>query len=115
MESSLYQTNLELNSPRVVLIRTPIVQPKHHLSSLRAVPSIGLAYINAALKRKNFLVTIIDSPGESLFNYRQLKDSPLTINGLNADEIVSRISHRPKCYACKRVDIRFLYFKKNSF
>ena len=77
--------------PKVVLIRTPIVQPKHHLSSLRAVPSIGLAYIKAALVRNSFQVVVIDAPGESLFRYRILEGTNLTINGLNANEIVNCI------------------------
>lgn len=76
---------------KVVLIRTPIVQPKHHMSSLRAVPSIGLAYIASALRRSSFSVKIIDAPGESLFRYRVIRNTNLTINGLNAEEILAKI------------------------
>lgn len=75
----------------IALIRTPVIQPKHHLSSLRAVPSVGLAYIKAALTRKGFRVTIIDAPGEALFKYRLIEDSQITVNGLNAKEIVAFI------------------------
>ena len=76
---------------RVVLIRTPIIQPEHHISSLRAVPSIGVAYLQAALKRSGLPVTLIDAAGEGLTYYRFIKGSRLTVNGLNAQEIISRI------------------------
>lgn len=78
---------------KVALIRTPIIQPSHHVSSLRAVPSIGLAYVKAALSKANFDVSLIDAAGEGLGRSWQIKNSSLTVNGLNADEIVSRIPH----------------------
>lgn len=79
------------STQRVALIRTPVIQPSHHISSLRAVPSIGLAYIQAALRNEGFGVTVIDSPGEALEQYRSIRNSRLTVNGLNADEIIARI------------------------
>lgn len=83
--------NLNITKGHVVLIRTPVIQPKHHLSSLRAVPSIGLAYIKAALTRHNFAVSVIDAPGEALFKYRVIEGTNLTVNGLNADEIIQSL------------------------
>lgn len=83
--------NSQTITGHVVLVRTPVIQPKHHLSSLRAVPSVGLAYIKASLVRKNHTVSVIDAPGEALFRYRAIEGTNLTVNGLNADEIVASI------------------------
>ncbi|MBY0552890.1 B12-binding domain-containing radical SAM protein [bacterium] len=91
MESRTLGSNLNTTSPNVVLIRTPVIQPRHHLSSLRAVPSVGLAYIKAALVRKNYNVSVIDAAGEALFRYRAIENTNLTVNGLNATEIVNMI------------------------
>ena len=76
---------------RIALIRTPIIQPAYHISSLRAVPSIGLAYLKAALGKADFAVAIVDAAGEGLTRYRYIKNSRWTVNGLNADEIIERI------------------------
>lgn len=75
----------------IALIRTPVIQPKHHLSSLRAVPSVGLAYIKGAFTRRGFRVSVIDAPGEALFRYRLIKNTAITVNGLNAEEIAAMI------------------------
>lgn len=76
---------------RIALIRTPIIQPAHHISSLRAVPSIGIAYLKAAFCGAGFEVTVIDAAGEGLSRYRRIKDSRWTVNGLNAEEIIAKI------------------------
>ena len=76
---------------KIALIRTPIIQPAHHVTSLRAVPSIGIAYINAALTQAGHSVTMIDAPGEALFRFHKIPGTNLVVNGLSASEICSRI------------------------
>ncbi len=76
---------------KIALIRTPIIQPKHHVGSLRAVPSIGIAYINAQLKSAGHQTIVIDAPGEGINQYSQIKNSDLIINGLVASQIAERI------------------------
>src|SRR5579885_676496 len=75
----------------IALVRTPIIQPSHHVTSLRAVPSIGLAYVNAALFADGHGVTVIDAPGEALFRFHPIPGTPLMVNGLGAEEICDRI------------------------
>ncbi len=76
---------------KIALIRTPIIQPKHHVGSLRAVPSIGIAYINAQLKNAGYQTIVIDAPGEGINQYSQIKNTELIINGLIASQIAERI------------------------
>jgi len=76
---------------KIKLIRTPFVYPKKHLSSITAVPDIGTAYISGALTEAGHTVSIIDCPGEDMHRYTIIPGSNLTINGLRADEVVSRV------------------------
>jgi anaerobic magnesium-protoporphyrin IX monomethyl ester cyclase len=76
---------------RIALIRTPIIQPETHVGSLRAVPSIGIAYINAQLKKNNFETIVIDSPGEGINQFSKINETNLIINGLVAEQIISKI------------------------
>lgn len=76
---------------KVALIRTPIIQPVTHIGSLRAVPSIGVAYINAQLKKSGFQTIVIDSPGEAITQFSKIQNSNLMINGLVADQIIEKI------------------------
>lgn len=61
------------------------------MTSLRAVPSIGVAYINAALTLAGHQVQIIDAVGEALLQYRVIEGSSWAMNGLTAKEIAGRI------------------------
>ncbi len=76
---------------KIALIRTPIIQPSHHIGSLRAVPSIGIAYINAQLKNANHETIVIDAPGEGIHQYSKIKGTDLIINGLTAHQICQKI------------------------
>lgn len=76
---------------KIALIRTPIIQPVHHVGSLRAVPSIGIAYINAQLKNGGFETIVLDAPGEAIYQYSKIKNTELIINGLTADQMAERI------------------------
>lgn len=76
---------------KIALIRTPIIQPRHHIGSLRAVPSIGIAYINAQLKSAGFETIVVDAPGEGISQFSQIKNTDLIINGLVASQIADKI------------------------
>lgn len=76
---------------RIALIRTPIIQPESHVGSLRAVPSVGIAYINAQFKKSGFETIVIDAPGEGIDQFSKIVNSPFIINGLIADQIIAKI------------------------
>ena len=77
---------------KVIIIRTPLVYPKKHVTSITAVPDIGTAYISAAIKSAGYHCSIIDAPGEGIETYTQL-GSNLIINGITADQIIKKIPH----------------------
>lgn len=84
----------------------------HHVTSLRAVPSIGIAYINAALTNDGHNVQVIDAPGEALLKYRKIQNSNLTINGLTAKEICARINHEVQLIGVSAMhDVEWVYDK----
>lgn len=77
-------------SARIALVRPPAIQLKKSFSSYGAIPPIGLAYIAAVLRNAGHRLQVIDSPGEGIDRLRDI-ESPigtLSLNGLNADEIV---------------------------
>lgn len=76
---------------KIALIRTPIIQPKHHVGSLRAVPSVGIAYINAQLKNAGYETIVIDAAGEGINQFSTIKNTKLIINGLVASQIAEMI------------------------
>jgi anaerobic magnesium-protoporphyrin IX monomethyl ester cyclase len=76
---------------KIVLIRTPIVQPYYHVTGLRAVPSVGLAYVNASLRKNGYDSQIIDAPAENISQFKRLENTIFISNGLSAEEIVERI------------------------
>ena len=76
---------------KIVIIRTPFVFPKNHISSIAAVPDIGTAYINGALQSAGHDSFIIDAAGESLDESFLIENSDLVILGLSAEEIIKRI------------------------
>ncbi len=76
---------------KIILIQTPIIIPKHHASSHRAIPPISLAYINAHLINSGFDSQIIDAPGEAPDQYINFNKNRLLINGLDIDQIIKKI------------------------
>ena len=76
---------------KILLIRTPIIQPYYHVTGLRAIPSVGLAYVNASLIKNGYDSSILDAPAENITSFRQLDNTIFIINGLKAEEIVERI------------------------
>lgn len=76
----------------ITLIRTPIVHPKHHTTSNRPIPHVGLAYINAVLTEDGNTVHIIDAAGEGIHQFSEINGTNLVINGINADAIIGLIS-----------------------
>lgn len=80
-----------MKTKKIVIIRTPFVQPVKHVSSITAVPDIGTAYINGTFMSHGYDSIIIDGTGEGIGKRIRLKNTDLAIGGITADEIVSRI------------------------
>ncbi len=76
---------------KVVIIRTPFIQPLKHLSSISAVPDIGTAYINGTLLAQGYDSQIIDATGEGIGRRTQIKGTQLAISGITAKEIIAKI------------------------
>lgn len=83
---------MSVKNKKIVIIRTPFVQPVKHLTSITAVPDIGTAYINGTLLSNGYDSIIVDGTGEGISNRTRLKGTDLCITGITADEIVSKIS-----------------------
>ena len=75
----------------ITLIRPPQVMPSDVLTVSQGVPSIGVAYLAAALKHSGHEVTIIDALAEGLDRFRELKNTRLQVNGISAEEIAAKI------------------------
>lgn len=75
----------------VVLLRTPPVLPQSSVTAQQGVPSLGLAYLGAGLKKSGFDVTYIDSLGEKLNKYHSFGIEGILAAGLNIEEILQRI------------------------
>jgi len=80
-----------MSKGRVVLLRTPPVLPLSSVTAQQGVPSLGIAYLAAALKSENFLVTAIDALGEKIGTYKDFGVSGLLAAGLTIPEILARI------------------------
>ena len=76
---------------KIIIIRTPFIQPVKHLSSITAVPDIGTAYINGTLLSHGYDSQIIDATGEGIGRRTQIKGTQLVISGITAREIISKI------------------------
>lgn len=75
----------------VTLIRPPRVMPRTTVTTSRGVPSIGIAYIAANLKKDGHQVMVIDAFGEALYKFTPIEHTNLLVNGLSAEEIIERI------------------------
>lgn len=81
----------------VTLIRPPVVVLPGSLATHGPVPSIGLAYVAAAVRAAGHRVELIDAPGEAIDQWMPF-DTPigeLHRIGLSLDEIIDRID--PAC------------------
>lgn len=76
---------------KVVIIRTPFIHPVNHLSSITAVPDIGTAYINGALRRAGHDSSIVDGTGEGINRRIVLKNTNLALGGIPVSEIIAKI------------------------
>lgn len=80
-------------SINVTLIRPPVVVLPGSLATHGPVPSIGLAYLAAAVREAGHPVQLIDGPGEAIHQWVEF-DSPIGVLhriGLSPREIVERI------------------------
>ncbi|MEX1366185.1 MAG: radical SAM protein [Nannocystaceae bacterium] len=81
-------------SPRTIcLVKPPTLVAPRSLSYFGSVPSLGLAYVAAALRAAGHRVTVIDAPGEA---WDQLWTFPTAIGplrgqGLRPEQIVERL------------------------
>lgn len=73
------------------IIRTPLVFPSHHTTSVTAVPDVGTAYINGSLRKLGHNSKVIDAPAEALNRWTQLEASHFEYNGLSPEEILDLI------------------------
>lgn len=76
---------------KIVIIRTPFVQPVRQLSSITAIPDIGTAYINGTLLANGYDSFIIDAVGEGIGRRTKILGTDLAYEGISADEIIARI------------------------
>lgn len=81
-------------TPRTIcLIKPPTLTAPRSLSYFGSVPSLGLAYVAAALRVAGHHVTVIDAPGEA-WNERWTFATgvgPLVAHGLRPAQIVARL------------------------
>lgn len=80
--------------PRTIaLVKPPTLTAPASLSYFGSVPSLGLAYVAAALREAGHRVTVIDAPGEAwhaTWAYPTAVGS-LTAQGLRPEQIVARL------------------------
>lgn len=80
--------------PRTIcLIKPPTLTAPRSLSYFGSVPSLGLAYVAAALRASGHRVTVIDAPGEAWRSTWTFPTAvgPLVAHGLRPAEIVARL------------------------
>jgi radical SAM superfamily enzyme YgiQ (UPF0313 family) len=75
----------------VCLVRPPLVLPHATVNTAHGVPSVGLAYLAAALKAAGHRVVVVDAFGEALNATRPIPGTGLVANGLLAQEVVARV------------------------
>ena len=80
--------------PRTIcLVKPPTLTAPRSLSYFGSVPSLGLAYVAAALRAAGHRVTVIDAPGEAWRSTWTFPTDigPLVAQGLRPAEIVARL------------------------
>jgi radical SAM superfamily enzyme YgiQ (UPF0313 family) len=84
-------------SALVTLIRPPVVVLPGSLATHGPVPSIGLAYVAAALREAGHQVELIDAPGEAIDQWEPFDTQMGELHriGLSLEQIVDRID--PSC------------------
>ncbi|MEQ1722456.1 MAG: cobalamin-dependent protein, partial [Pseudobdellovibrio sp.] len=78
---------------KILLIRPPYVIPKTSVYGNKGVPSLGLAYLSAALKSENHDVECMDAYAEDMDCFTAVDSAELLSNGLTTEKIVERIPH----------------------
>lgn len=81
-------------APRsICLVKPPTLTAPRSLSYFGSVPSLGLAYVAAALRAAGHRVTVIDAPGEAWHATWTFPTAvgPLVAHGLRVDEILARL------------------------
>jgi anaerobic magnesium-protoporphyrin IX monomethyl ester cyclase len=78
---------------KVCLVKLPTIQAVKSLSYFGAVPSLGLAYIAAAVREERHDVHVIDAVGEAVEKFFSYSSSigPLRGHGLSPEEIADRV------------------------
>ena len=76
---------------KVTLVRPPMLMPESNVAVKEGSPSIGLAYVAAALKKAGHRVKVVDAFGEALESFSKIKGTRLLVRGLTADQVVNRI------------------------
>ena len=92
-----------ISNSRILLLRTPPVLPISSVTAQQGVPSLGLAYLGASLKKAEFDVSYIDSLGEKIGTYHSFGVDGLLAAGLSLDEILNRIPENllAICVSCQ--------------
>jgi anaerobic magnesium-protoporphyrin IX monomethyl ester cyclase len=81
-------------APRTIgLIKPPTLTAPRSLSYFGSVPSLGLAYVAAALRSAGHRVTVIDAPGEAWHTTWTFPTAvgPLVAHGLRPAQLVARL------------------------
>ncbi len=77
---------------KITLIRPPYVVPLKSVYGNNGVPSLGLAYLSAALKSEGHDVECLDTFAESMDQFLPIEGTDLLINGLSQEQTLARIS-----------------------
>lgn len=99
----------------VCLINLPTFQAPKSLSYFGSVPPLGLAYVAAAIRSAGHNLQIIDSPGESITQFRPYSTyiGDLLLHGLSAPEILDRIDSQTDVIGYTNMFLHEWNFLKN--
>ncbi|MCX4245087.1 B12-binding domain-containing radical SAM protein [Paraliomyxa miuraensis] len=87
-------TALGAATPRTIcLVKPPTLTAPRSLSYFGSVPSLGLAYVAAALREAGHRVSVIDAPGEAWSQTWTFPTAvgPLVAHGLRLEQLVERL------------------------
>lgn len=76
---------------KILLIRPPYVIPKKSVYGNKGVPSLGVAYLSAALKSDGHEVESMDAYAEDMDCFTPVDSAELLANGLSTEKIVEKI------------------------